>query len=523
LTPDRVPAARRYHDRTTHSPASVRSSTHALEWDIKPFPFKVYVDAPALEAPRDLAPLTVPTVAALAGRGAARPRAMTLTHLSTLLYAAAGVTRKKTYAGGAEVLFRAAASTGALYQTEVYVAAGAVEGLPPGLYHFCPGDFTLRRLRDGDWRGWLGRAAADDALGRRAAVLILTAIYWRNTWKYQARGFRHLFWDSGTMLANALAAGEGLGLAPRLVTGFVDADANLLLGLDAEREGALELLGVGHETPPPPARESVDPIRHDVMPLSPREVDYPLLREMYQASRLATPDAVAAWRCGTAPPAAPARGPLTPLPAPPLDAGRDLGETIQRRGSTRRFGPAPLSPLELGAALWASARPIAWDVPSGLVERFVVVNGVTGVAAGAYRYVRSRHALELLKPGDFRRESAYLCLEQPLGGEAAAVIYFLAPVDPLSHAFGDRGYRLANLEAGLAGGRAYLAAYALGFGASGLTFYDRLVAEFFAPAAAGLDGIFVTALGRAAGGASDVLLSETIRPPKMPSREDASG
>ena len=190
MTPDRAPVARRYHDRTTHSPASVRSSTHALEWDIKPFPFKVYVDAPALEAPRDLAPLTVPTVAALAGRGAARPRAMTLTHLSTLLYAAAGVTRKKTYAGGAEVLFRAAASTGALYQTEVYVAAGAIEGLPPGLYHFCPGDFTLRRLRDGDWRGWLGRAAADEALGRRAAVLILTAIYWRNTWKYQARGFR---------------------------------------------------------------------------------------------------------------------------------------------------------------------------------------------------------------------------------------------------------------------------------------------------------------------------------------------
>jgi len=517
--------ARRYHDRTAHSPASVRSSGHTLEWDIKPFGFKVYVDAPALELPRDLEPLAVSTLAAVAARVGSRPRAMTLTDLSALLYASAGVTRKKTYAGGAEVLFRAAASTGALYQTEVYVAAGAIEGLPPGLYHFCPGDFTLRRLRDGDWRGWLAHAAGDEMLGRRAAVLVLSAIYWRNTWKYQARGFRHLFWDSGTMLANALAAGAGLGLAPRVVTGFVDTDVNALLGLDPEREGALELLAVGGETPAPPARGSADPIHHDVMPLSPREVDYPLLREMYQATALPTPEAVAAWRRGTAPPAAAARGPLTPLAAPPFDAGRDLGETIQRRGSTRRFGPAPLSPLELGAALWASARPIAWDVPSGLVERFVVVNAVTGVAPGAYRYEPARHALELLKGGDFRQESAYLCLEQPLGGEAAAVIYFLAPVDRLLHAFGDRGYRLANLEAGLAGGRAYLAAYALGFGASGLTFYDRLVAEFFAPAAAGLDAIFVVALGRAAGGASDVLLSKTIRP-KMSvpvSREDASG
>ncbi|MGH7355412.1 MAG: SagB/ThcOx family dehydrogenase, partial [Candidatus Rokuibacteriota bacterium] len=214
---------------------------------------------------------------------------------------------------------------------------------------------------------------------------------------------------------------------------------------------------------------------------------------------------------------------LTPLPAPPLAAGHGLGETIQRRGSTRRFGPAPLTPLELGAALWASAQPIAWDVPSGLVERFLVVNAVAGVAPGAYRYVSARHALELLQPGDFRRDSAYLCLDQPLGGEAAAVIYFLAPLDGLIGAFGDRGYRLANLEAGLAGGRAYLAAYALGFGASGLTFYDRLVTEFFAPASSGLDAIFVTALGRAAGGASDVLLSKTIEPKMRPASEDASG
>jgi hypothetical protein len=91
-------------------------------------------------------------------------------------------------------------------------------------------------------------------------------------------------------------------------------------------------------------------------------------------------------------------------------------------------------------------------------------------------------------------------LEQPLGGDAAAVIYWLAPLDAITRAFGDRGYRVANLEAGLAGGRAYLAAYAQGFGASGLTFYDDLVVEFFSPHAAGKDAIFVTALGRSGSG-----------------------
>src|SRR5215470_262063 len=214
--------ARRYHERTAHSPASVRASGHTLDWDNKPFPFKVYTDIPALHLPHEVDLLATPTLAAIAGEGAPAPTALTLGALTSVLYYTAGVTKQKHYPGGGEVLFRAAASTGALYQTEVYVVAHAVEGLAPGVYHFCPGDFTLRRLRDEDAAGALAEAAADASLARRAATLALTGIIWRNSWKYQARTYRHLFWDAGTMLANALAVGAALGLAPRLSTGLVD-------------------------------------------------------------------------------------------------------------------------------------------------------------------------------------------------------------------------------------------------------------------------------------------------------------
>src|SRR5213078_2051455 len=158
-----------------------------------------------------------------------------------------------------------------------------------------------------------------------------------------------------------------------------------------------------------------------------------------------------------------------------------------------------LSAAELATALWAATRPINADVPAGLVDLYLIVNAVDGVTSGAYWYRPEAHALELLAAGHYRNESSYLCLEQPLGGDAAAVIYFLAPLAPILSAFGNRGYRLANLEAGSAGGRAYLAAYAQGFGASGLTFYDAPVVEFFSPHAAGKDAIFVVALGRTAG------------------------
>ena len=394
---------REYHDRTAHSPASVRTSGHALEWDIKPFPFKVYTDLPPITLQRELDPLAVDALGAIAGPAPAGPTALTLGHLAAVLYYSAGVTKKKAYPGGGEVLFRAAPSTGALYQTEVYVAVGAVAGLEAGLYHFCPGDFALRRLRAGDVRQALAASAADDSIASRAATVVLTAIYWRNTWKYQARAYRHLFWDSGTMLANLLAVAGGLGLAPRVLTGFVDVEVDRLLGLDAAREATLELVPLGPATAAAPAVVALDAIDHPTLPLSSSEIDYPLVREIHSATSLSTPDAVRAWRLrggaggrgvvaettlavtrdvgagkttvGSEPEDT-ARGSqprIVALPAVRGEGRRGLGETIQRRGSTREFGPAALTALELATALWAATRSVEADVPAGLVDLYLVV------------------------------------------------------------------------------------------------------------------------------------------------------
>jgi SagB-type dehydrogenase family enzyme len=493
--------AREFHDGTTHTPQSVRTSGHSLEWDIKPFPFKIYPELAAISLARSFGPVTADTFAAL-GAGDFRPASsLTLERLAALLYFSAGVTKKKSYPGGGEVLFRAAPSTGALYQTEAYVVAGAVEGLEPGLYNFCPGDFTLRRLRAGDVRGALAAAAADDSVARRAATIVLTAIYWRNTWKYQARGWRHLYWDSGTMLANLLAVARAEGYTPRLLTGFVDERVNRLLGIDPDREAALELVVVGPEVAAAASATEIDEIHPATLPLSSDEVDYRELRRMQWASMLDPTDAVRQWRRTAPPPSRPVQGALTALPKPRAESGRALGDTIEHRGSTRRFSHEPLTALELATVLWWATRPAEVDVPAGFVDVYLIVNAVEDVAAGAYRYVARDHGLEQISMGEYRRQSAFLTLEQALGGDAAAVLYFLAPLDAVLASWGNRGYRLANLEAGLIGGRAYLAAYAQRFGASGLTFYDRDVVRFFSPHAQGLDAIFVTALGRSARGA----------------------
>jgi SagB-type dehydrogenase family enzyme len=484
-----------------HSPESVRASGHRLDWEIKPLPFKVYPALPPIRLPTELPAPTADTFAALTPAGPpALPPPLDLPRLAALLYFSAGVTRVKTYPGGGRVHFRAAPSTGALYQTEVYVVAGAVEGLAPGVYHFGPGDFSLRCLRPGDFRGAVAMAAADDALAAQPATLILSAIYWRNTWKYQARAYRHLFWDAGTLLAQLLAAAQALELPARLVTGFVDAQLNGLLGLDATKEGALVAVPLGMPGPvagPPPVITALAP---EVIPLSSREVDYPLLREAYAGSTLDSEAEVLAWRDP--------RGQVLhsdisgtqariPLPAPARVAGRSLAETITARGSTREFSGEAIAAEALSSALHHATRGFPADVPAGLVDLYINVHAVTDLAPGAYAYDPGAHALVPLRAGDVRRASAFLCLDQALGGASSATVFFLADLARLLEGWGNRGYRLANLEAGLIGGRLYLGAYGQRFGASGLTFYDRAVVDFFSPHAAGKDALFVTALGRA--------------------------
>ena len=68
-----------------------------------------------------------------------------------------------------------------------------------------PAEFALRRLREGDFRARLAASAAAPAIAGLPLCLVLTGIPWRTTWKYRERGYRHLFWDAGAIVANLLA------------------------------------------------------------------------------------------------------------------------------------------------------------------------------------------------------------------------------------------------------------------------------------------------------------------------------
>ena len=504
MTNREVAAAWDYHNRTKHSAASLRMNRHVLDWEIKPRPFKVYPRIEPIPLPRELPPVSVPALTAIAcgetpvGNQAQLPDLATL---ARLLHFSAGIMRKKVYPSGDEYYFRAAACTGALYHIDLYVVCGALPGLAAGVYQFGPHDFALYRLRAGDYRSVLVEAGGAEASTVHAPVVLVAAsTYWRNSWKYQARAYRHCFWDAGTMLANLLAVAAAGAMPVRIVCGFVDERVTGLLGLDPHREGPLALVSIGYELPAGSARQvPVPPIAPETLPLSAQEVDYPAIREMQAASSLSTPDEVMAWR------SSPAARPATVTSSGNLIALRPLEEAavpsqtidtvITRRGSSRRFTHRPIAFTQLSTILERATHAVPSDYgasPNGL---YLIVNEVEGLPSGTYVYHRTQRALEQLRAGAFRREAGWLGLGQELPADASVNIYQLCDLAAVLAIFGNRGYRVAQLDAALTGGKLYLAAYALGLGATGLTFFDDDVTEFFAPHAAGKSVMFLVAIG----------------------------
>ncbi|MBI2963086.1 MAG: SagB family peptide dehydrogenase [Deltaproteobacteria bacterium] len=498
-------AARAFHEATKHSLHSLQSHPHHLDWDNLPLPFKIYrgIDAEAL--PRSTARSALPALDAIAGQAPRRDpgEIPDRAALGRLLRGSLGILRRRRIADGSLHDFRAAPCTGALYHVDAYLVAGELPDMAAGVYHFGPHDFSLRRLRRGDWRAAvLAACGGADAVARAPLTVVLASTYWRNAWKYRARAYRHVFWDGGTVLAQLLAQASADGWTASVKLGFADRPIERLCALDPAREGVIALVPIGAVAAGEPAPNAAEPppLRLETEPLSAREVDYREIREAHEAGVLDDGGEAVRWTAN-APRAAPpaVAGDLVAIRGERAAAGDPLEIVVERRGSTRIFARRAVSRTALAQLLEAACAPLAADYrveeSRSLVDLHLVVHAVEGVAPGGYRWRPESAALERLVAGEHRREAGRLALGQALGADAAVDVYAIADLDAVLGALGTRGYRAATLDGGIGGGRLYLASYAQQLGATGLTFFDDDVARFF-----GLDPrrygvMFLTAAG----------------------------
>lgn len=497
-----------YHEGTKHPGGFLMDPRHRYSAADRPDLFKRYTSGETVDLPVDTSPLGTPALEAIAvsevaaGVGGTLDRAT----LARLLYLSAGITKTLRFGWG-EMAFRAASCTGALYHIELYVVCADLDGVGAGVYHYDPAGNALRRLRAGDYRRALVEATGGQpGVADAPATIIYTDVFWRNAIKYQAREYRHAFWDSGVILAHTLAAAYACGLPAQVVAGFVDEAVNGLLDIDPVHEAAMALVPVGRGAGDPPPAPEITPLDLPAEGVpGPERVRLDAVREIHAAASLDSGEAVRAWRGD--PPDLPLPEPsgefvaLDPYGPDEMPAD-DLASVVVRRGSTRQFARRPLGLRAFSTALDRSMRgaPADFIAPPGAVlnHAYVIVNAVEGIAPGAYVYHRDRGALEQLRAGDFRRAAGQLGLGQALPADASVDVYWLTNLDAVVGRYGSRGYRAAELDASIAAGRTYLAAYAQGFGATGLTFYDDAVVDFFSPHAAGKSVMFLMCLGHRA-------------------------
>src|SRR6266568_3323903 len=478
---------------------SVRTSSHYLDWDNRPYPFKVYENQPLIPLPREFPHPSTSAIDAISTQPQ-ESRSVDVSRLAELLFFSGGLTRKMTTRAGVYYM-RAAAATGALYPIELYAACTDIPGLAAGVYHFNPLAFGLVRLREGDYMAWLADASGRTGLVR-PITLAFTSIAWRNAWKYEARSYRHWFWDSGVIVANLLAASNSAGLATEVVIGFVDSELDQLLGLEAKKEAtvALAVVGGGRAENASRMHQPIPSLSLDVSPLSREEVDYPIIWETNDASALKSKSETESWRTSLG--RFKRNGPPTTLafplrdmewdPSPPLD------EVILLRGSTRKFAREPISFNRLSTIIRASATDIPLDFLSDnetLIDFYFIANDVEGLPAGSYFYNVDNNSVEQLKLDRNRSMSGYLCLGQQLFSDASVVFFLMTNLTSALKSLGNRGYRAAQFEAGVRAGKVYLSSYAVGIGASGSTFFDDAVTEFFSPHAKGKSPMIAVGVG----------------------------
>ncbi|HET7234806.1 MAG TPA: hypothetical protein VFK59_00040 [Actinomycetota bacterium] len=415
--------------------------------DLARFPwfFKRYDQPlPRVALPRDLPPTASPAVAVLAGTADVAHAELDLPHLARLLHLSAGVVRT-TVRPYATWLFRAAGSAGGRFPLEVYVAVPDGTALPPGVHWYHPQDHALVQVGPPPRGG--------------ATALVITGVPWRTGWRYRERGYRHVYWDAGTMLAQVLAVADSPGLTARLHTRFPDAEVADLVGADGVHEWPVAVVALGDDAP---ALDATGPAAAGDVDAAPME--FPLI--------------TSAQRAGDRDTLGPPWGRGDPVDVP-VEGADPVEAVVLARGSQRRMDPTRGLPGSLlRASMGAAIRGV--DVPHR-----VVVHDVEGHAPGVYRWPDLSAPM---RPGAMREELYRVCLEQELARDAAFVVVAATDVGALD----DREYREAQLAAGLVEGRLHLLAYGLGASASGMTFIDSEV-----PALLGepLDALLFTCVG----------------------------
>lgn len=477
-----------YHDLTKYTPEGIASNKHKIDFEEQPSIYKDYPDKKVIDIsyliPLDRNPFSD---IGIKNPNDFTPEEKSLAKLSTLLYFSNGVTAVIPYEDK-PFYMRSGPSAGGLYPTEIYVIAENYLGLEDGIYNFQSLDQSLIQVQKGKFKERVIDATfKNPSVENSKLILVLTAVFFRSSWRYQDRAYRRICLDTGHIIGNIDMSSFPNGFKAVAVGGFNDDHINNILGLDQDEEQALAIIALTDKEKDIDSFPKALPSKLDSSDIKTAEGNR--LIELHNRSRMEKYVAVPNIKIDNLEEKIPFC-PKTSFDKNELDFNwkQSLYTTMLKRRSTRTFTGDSISKEELAAILDFGYHPeLSSDgildpkpdyFDTSLIETFIAVNDVEGIEEGCYYYSRKDRYLRQIRFKNFREEIHYLCLGQELGYKASAVIFHTTDLSKAVFKYGERAYRYLHLDAGHIGQRINLAAVSLNIGVSGIGgFFDDQVNE----------------------------------------------
>ncbi len=406
-----------YHAKTKHSYNSVRTSPNFISWDEQPRTYKNYPDSYSktkldLEDKED-----------------------------NFLFHIAGLTAKKTYPSG-EYYLRINPSAGALYPNELYFQVRGVEGKEDGIYHFEVSTSSLKLLlsigSDEGLEPCFGYGTA-----MKGYLFLVSAVYYRSSWKYKNRAFRYCLLDAGHLLGSIEAAALLKNESITMSYNIQREKLNRMFGF-AEREWFLAgaVMATAIKDSKVNAVEFELPYVDGSGSFEKNELIEQAYNETLTSVECKIQDANPTFEYNTT----------------------KLQDTLLHRRSQRGFSAGPISKGQFNFIMDAIHQPITSDCDED-ISVYMVVNRVINMPLGLYKDGK------YLKHGDFAKHAGYLSLEQYSLSTEGAVAFFITSKG--------KNYQALYQKAGIIGHRLYVASLYLGTGCSGIgAYYDDEVNTF---------------------------------------------
>lgn len=406
-----------YHASTKHSYNSVRTNPNRLSWEDQPSTYKNYPDSYEkvkldLDKEED-----------------------------NFLYHIAGLTAKKSYPSG-EYYLRINPSAGALYPNELYFQVRGVEGKEDGVYHYEVKSSSLTLLQsindDEGLEPYFGYKTA-----MKGYLFLVSAIYYRSSWKYKDRAFRYCLLDAGHLLGCIEASALLKPHAVQMVYTIEREKLNRMFGFE-EREWFL----AGCSMAVPLHGQEVSALEF--------EIPYVDGSRTFEKNDLIEKAYIETMRLENC---------KRQIKAAKFTYNTNkLKETIFARRSQRGFNEGAITKGQFNYIMDVMHQPILSDCDED-VSVYVVLNRVLDMPLGLYKDG------EYVKHGDFAKHAGYLSLEQYSLSQQGAMAFFLT-----SKA---KNYQALYQKAGIIGQRLYVAAQYMHIGCSGIgAYYDDEVNTF---------------------------------------------